>query len=68
VLGIAVSAILAYTVGIPPSISAEYTKSAQYTSSANSCGNTQGDETQAAYPSSDYDNLVDNTATLLRKY
>ena len=35
ILGVAVSAILAYTVGIPPSF-AEYSKSAQYTSSANS--------------------------------
>jgi len=63
VLGIAVSAILAYTVGIPPSFSVEYPKSAQYTSSANSCGNTQVDETQSTYLSSDYEELVDNTAT-----
>jgi hypothetical protein len=63
VLGIAVSAILAYTVGIPPSFSAEYTKSAQYTSSANNCGNTEGGEPQNAYVSSDYEDLVDNTAT-----
>jgi hypothetical protein len=62
ILGVAVSAILAYTVGIPPSF-AEYSKSAQYTSSANSCGNTQVDETQTTYLSSDYEDLVDNTAT-----
>jgi hypothetical protein len=68
ILGVAVSAILAYTVGIPPSF-AEYSKSAQYTSSANSCGNTEadGDTTTntlaSAYQSSDYETLVDNTAT-----
>ena len=67
ILGVAVSAILAYTVGIPPSF-AEYSKSAQYTSSANSCGNTEVDDDTtnplaSAYQSSDYETLVDNTAT-----
>ena len=66
ILGVAVSAILAYTVGIPPSF-AEYSKSAQYTSSANSCGNTEADDDTtnplaSAYQSSDYETLVDNTA------
>ncbi len=68
ILGVAVSAILAYTDGIPPSF-AEYSKSAQYTSSANSCGNTEADDDSttnplaSAYQSSDYETLVDNTAT-----
>ncbi|MGC2307386.1 MAG: hypothetical protein WA461_03210 [Nitrososphaeraceae archaeon] len=53
--------------GIPPSF-AEYSKSAQYTSSANSCGNTEADDDTtnplaSAYQSSDYETLVDNTAT-----
>lgn len=62
VLGAAVSAILVYTIGIPPSFSAEYSKSAQYTVSENNCGNTQAVENSAQYIS-DYESLVDNTAT-----
>jgi hypothetical protein len=59
ILGIAVAAILAYTVGIPPSFSTEYSKSTQYTSSKNNCGNTEtGDIGQS--PSA-YESLVDNT-------
>jgi hypothetical protein len=44
ILGVAVSAILVYTVGIPPSFSAEYSKSAQYTQ-------IQGDENTGALSS-----------------
>ena len=54
VLGIAVAVILAYTIGIPPSFSAEYTKSAQNSVSENNCGNN-------GQTPSDYESLVDNT-------
>jgi hypothetical protein len=40
ITGIAVAAILAYIVGIPPSFSAEYSKTTQSTRSENNCGNT----------------------------
>jgi hypothetical protein len=39
ITGIAVAAILAYIVGIPPSFSAEYSKTTQSTRSENNCGN-----------------------------
>jgi hypothetical protein len=58
ILGVAVSAILVYTVGIPPSFSAEYSKSAQYTRSENNCGNTETGDTR--FLSSDYEELVDS--------
>ena len=60
ILGAAVTAILAYTIGIPPSFSTEYTKTAQYTSSANSCGNT---EDAGSPPTSPYESLVDSTGS-----
>ena len=53
---VAISAILAYTVGISPSFSAEYSKSTQSASSANDCGNPQ-------FPSSEYEILVEDGAT-----
>jgi hypothetical protein len=60
ILGVAVAAILAYTIGIPSSISAEYSKSTHYSSSENNCGNTEaGDVGQL---SSGYEELVE-TAT-----
>jgi hypothetical protein len=59
VLGIAVAVILAYTIGIPPSFSAEYTKSAQNSVSENNCGNTE--DGYNGQPPSDYESLVDNT-------
>jgi len=64
ILGIAVAAILAYTVGVPPSFSTEYSKSIQYASSENNCGNTEtGDTGQppSGQPPSAYESLVDNT-------
>ena len=60
ILGVAVTAILTYTIGIPPSFSTEYTKTAQYASSANSCGNTEG---AGSPPTSPYESLVDSTDT-----
>lgn len=60
ILGVAVAAILAYTIGIPPSISAEYSKSTHYSSQANSCGNTEAGDIRQL--SSGYEELVD-TAT-----
>ena len=41
VLGIAVAVILAYTLGIPPSFNAEYTKNTQNSVSENNCGNSE---------------------------
>jgi hypothetical protein len=70
ILGVAVSAILAYTVGIPPSFSAEYS-STHFTGSENNCGNSEtNDPTQPVdpippgnprAPPPDYEPLVDNT-------
>jgi hypothetical protein len=40
ITGIAVAAMLAYIVGIPPSFSAEYSKTTQSIRSENNCGNT----------------------------
>jgi hypothetical protein len=58
ILGVAVTAILAYTIGIPSSISAEYSKSTHYSSQENSCGNT---ETGDVGPlSSGYEELVES--------
>ena len=59
VLGIAVAAILAYTVGIPPSFSTEYSKSTQHTRSENNCGNTEAGG--SGHPPSAYETLEDNT-------
>jgi hypothetical protein len=66
IMGIAVAAILAYTVGIPPSFSAEYSKSTQYTRSENNCGNTEASDSGSGQPPSDqppsdYESLIDNT-------
>jgi hypothetical protein len=71
ILSVAVSSILAYTVGIPPSFSAEYSRSTQFTGSENNCGNSEtNDLTQPVDPSPpgnprapppDYEPLVDNT-------
>jgi hypothetical protein len=59
ILGVAVAAILAYTIGIPPSISAEYSKNTHYSSSENNCGNTEaGDVGQL---SSGYEELVETS-------
>lgn len=60
ILGVAVAAILAYTIGIPSSISAEYSKSTHYSSQANNCGNTEAGDVRQL--SSGYEELVD-TAT-----
>lgn len=59
VLGIAVAVILAYTVGIPPSFSAEYTKRTQNSVSENNCRNTEDEYN--GQPPSEYESLVDNT-------
>jgi hypothetical protein len=59
VLGIAVAVILAYTVGIPPSFSAEYTKSTQNSVSENNCRTTE--DGYNGQPPSEYESLVDNT-------
>jgi hypothetical protein len=59
VLGIAVAVILAYTIGIPPSFSAEYTKRTQNSVAENNCGNT-GDGYDGQ-PPSEYESLIDNT-------
>lgn len=66
IMGIAVAAILAYTVGIPPSFSAEYPESTDYTTSENNCGNTEADDSGSGQAPSDqppsaYESLVDNT-------
>jgi hypothetical protein len=66
ITGIAVAAILAYIVGIPPSFSAEYSRTTQSTRSENSCGNTDADavdsgQPPSGQPPSDYESLVDNT-------
>ena len=71
ILGVAVTAILAYTVGIPPSFSAEYSRSTHFTGSENNCGNSEtNDPTQPVdpippgnprTPPPDYEPLVDNT-------
>ena len=71
ITGIAVSAILAYIVGIPPSFSAEYSRTTQSTRSENSCGNTDADaanngqppsgQPPSGQPPSDYESFVDNT-------
>ena len=58
VIGLAVTAIVSYVVGIPPSFSAEYTKTSQYSRSENNCGN--GDNTDSAPPPG-YEKLVDRT-------
>ena len=57
ILGVAVTTILAYTIGILPSISAEYSKSAHYSSSENNCGNTEAGDVRQL--SSGYEQLVD---------
>jgi len=59
VLGIAVAVILTYTVGIPPSFSAEYTKRTQNSVSENNCRNTE--DGYNGQPPSEYESLVDNT-------
>ena len=71
ITGIAVAAILAYIVGIPPSFSAGYSRTTQSTRSENSCGNTDADavdsgqppsgQPPSGQPPSDYEFLVDNT-------
>ncbi|MGE5662055.1 MAG: hypothetical protein ACM3X1_07390 [Ignavibacteriales bacterium] len=66
ITGIAVAAILAYIVGIPPSFSAEYSRTTQSTRSENSCGNTDANavdsrQPPSGQPPSDYESLVDNT-------
>jgi hypothetical protein len=71
ITGIAVAAILAYIVGIPPSFSAEYSRTTQSTRSENSCGNTDADavdsgqppsgQPPSGQPPSNYESLVDNT-------
>jgi hypothetical protein len=67
ILGAAVTAILAYTIGIPPSFSTEYTKSAEYISSINRCGNSEGgadgDDGGDSPPGSPYESLVDRTTS-----
>ena len=62
VLGIAVAAILAYVVGVPGSISAEYSKSSQhYTTQANDCGNGDFSDFESGYSSSSaYESLSEN--------
>ena len=52
ITGIAVAAILAYIVGIPPSFSAEYSRTTQSTRSENSCGNTDADAVDSGQPPS----------------
>jgi hypothetical protein len=64
VIGLAVTAIISYVVGIPPSFSAEYTKTSQYSRSENNCGN--GDNTDSTpaptpVPPPGYEKLVDRT-------
>jgi hypothetical protein len=62
-LGIAAAAILAYVVGVPGSISAEYSKSRQhYTTQANDCGNGDfsGHGDFSGFSSSEYESLSDN--------
>lgn len=59
VLGIAVAVILVYTVGIPPSFSAEYTKRTQNSVSENNCRNMEDEYN--GQPPSEYESLVDNT-------
>jgi hypothetical protein len=76
ITGIAVAALLAYIVGIPPSFSAEYSRTTQSIRSENSCGNTDADavdsgqppsgqppsgQPPSGQPPSDYESLVDNT-------
>jgi hypothetical protein len=71
ITGIAVAAILAYIVGIPPSFSAEYSRTTQSTRSENSCGNTDAEavdsgqppsgQPPSGQPPSNYESLVDNT-------
>jgi hypothetical protein len=71
ILGVAVSAILAYTVGIPPSFSAEYTRGTHFTGSENNCGNSETNDLTRPVdpippgnpraPPPDYEPLVDNT-------
>ena len=53
ITGIAVAAILAYIVGIPPSFSAEYSRTTQSTRSENSCGNTDADAVDSGQPPSE---------------
>jgi hypothetical protein len=62
ILGIAVAAILTYVIGIPPSISAEYSKSrAHYSTQTNECGNGDaGNSFGAKYLTSSYESLADN--------
>jgi hypothetical protein len=59
ILGVAVAAILAYTIGIPSSISAEYSKSSHYSSSENNCGNTEAGD--VGHLSSGYEDLVETS-------
>jgi hypothetical protein len=49
VLGITATVLLVYIFGIPSSFSAEYSKTRQYTTSANGCGNS--DSTDSKYVS-----------------
>lgn len=66
ILGVAVAAILTYVVGIPPSISAEYSKSRnQYSAQTNECGNGDAGSGSVGKPNlassfSSYESLADN--------
>lgn len=61
ILGIAVAAILTYVVGIPPSISAEYSKTKkEYTAQTNDCGNADNSNSHLGFMSSDYESLSEN--------
>ncbi len=63
-IGLAVAAIAVYVVGIPPSFSAEYSKTSQYSRSINNCGNGDNTDSPPAPPPAPppgYESLVDRT-------